>query len=138
MFKGYYRALKMGGKRTQYGGNIYRNKPMYDDALRYALSIPGRIRAGLFEPVASLKSKGHADRDIGRSQAALSEGNRYENMEPLQPDPAPSPNTSGSASTSKAAAKAEVAAPIDDAPSASDTPAVESQGSLFDIGGDDA
>jgi len=90
--KGYYRSLNPK-KRTWEGGKIERHKPNYEDALRYALSIPGRIRAGLFEPVASHKSGGwlswHAGREIARSAAQLSEGNRYEDVEPLQPEPAP-------------------------------------------------
>ncbi len=88
--KGYYRSLKPKKKPTQHGGLILRDKPKYDNALRYALSIPGRIRAGLFEPVASMKLKKwapwHADRDIARSEAVLSEGNRYEDLEPLGGD----------------------------------------------------
>jgi len=90
MSLGYYRSLKPSKRRTQYGGKIQRDKPKYDDALRYALSIPGRIRAGLFEPVASMKSKGwapwHADRDIARSKAELSDGNRYDDVAPLGGD----------------------------------------------------
>ena len=49
MSLGYYRSLKPSKKRIQYGGRIERHKPNYDAALAYALSIPGRIRAGLFE-----------------------------------------------------------------------------------------
>lgn len=87
MSLGYYRSLKPSKRRTQYGGKIERHKPKYGDALRYALSIPGRVRAGMFEPVASLKSGGwapwHAGRDIARSQAKLSEGNRYDDLAPV-------------------------------------------------------
>jgi RecB family exonuclease len=91
--KGYYRSLKPKKKPTQHGGLIERHKPKYDNALHYALSIPGRIRAGLFEPVASAKSKGwapwHAGRDIARSATKLAGGNRYEDVHPLLPEPAP-------------------------------------------------
>lgn len=103
MSLGYYRSLKPSKKRTQYGGKIERHKPNYDAALGYALSIPGRIRAGLFEPVASLKSGGwapwHASRDIARSEAKMPEGNRYEHVEPLSPARASGIQSAADAST---------------------------------------
>jgi RecB family exonuclease len=127
MSSGYYRSLKMTSKRTQYGGKITRGSAVYGDALRYALSIPGRIRAGLFEPVAGMKSKGwapwHAGRDIGRSQAQLADGNRFDDVTPLQPDPAPEVAPEPAAESPVEAAAEPAAAPA--------------QGSLFDIGGDD-
>ncbi|NKB86733.1 MAG: hypothetical protein GKS06_00735 [Acidobacteria bacterium] len=93
MSRGYYRSLKPSAKRTQYGGNIDRHKPIYDEVLRYALSIPGRVRGGLFEPVAGVRSKGWAPwypaRDIARSRAQLGEGNRFIDFVAVAPAAAP-------------------------------------------------
>jgi RecB family exonuclease len=87
---GYYRSLKLAKRPTQYAGKVQRSDDKYGDALRFALSIPGRVRAGLFEPVLSFKAgswaRWHPDRDVARSKAQLREGNRYDGSEPLQPD----------------------------------------------------
>ena len=99
---GYYRSLKKVKKPMQYGGKIKRSQSEYDDALRFALSIPRRIRAGLFEPTRSMKGGGWPlwapGRDVTRSQAELAEGNRYEDVTPLSPEPAPAVSASKSAS----------------------------------------
>ena len=80
---GFYRSLKKGsGKYTQYAGKIRRSDTKYDASLRFALSIPGRIRAGLFEPVRSLRAGRwpayEPDRGIARSAAHLPEGSRFD------------------------------------------------------------
>ena len=81
---GFYRSLKKasGGKYTQYAGKVRRSDDKYDAALRFALSIPGRIRAGQFEPVRSLRAGKwpayEPDRGIARSTARLPEGNRFD------------------------------------------------------------
>ncbi len=80
---GFYRSLKKGGgKYTQYAGKIRRNEAKYDVALQFALSIPGRIRAGMFEPVRSLRAGRwpayEPDRGIARSAAQLPEGSRFD------------------------------------------------------------
>jgi len=136
MSLGYYRSLKPSKRRLQYGGRIERRQAKYDDALRYALSIPGRIRDGLFEPVASMKSKGwapwHADRDVARSEAELSEGNRYEHAEPLSPEPAPG------AGSPPDDLSLEDTPPQQTPPAGVDDESAEAQGTLFELGSDDA
>ncbi len=80
---GFYRSLKKRGpKYTQYAGKIRRTEAKYEAALRFALSIPGRIRAGMFEPVRSHRAGEwpayEPDRGIARSAARLPEGNRFD------------------------------------------------------------
>lgn len=160
---GYYRSLKPAKKPTQYAGKIKRTEGKYSDALRYALSIPGRIREGLFEPVLSNKSRGwaswYAGRDIARSQAELQDGNRYEHLEPLQPeradidvsamqqmmrDAAARPGASAppppaAAAPAGPAAPAAPAAPADPAADAAADPAAPARLPFDDpSGGDDA
>jgi RecB family exonuclease len=80
---GFYRSLKKSGsKYTQYAGKIRRREAKYDAALRFALSIPARVRAGMFEPVRSLRAGKwpayEPDRGVARSAATLLEGNRFD------------------------------------------------------------
>ena len=57
-----YRGIQKPGK-PQNGGQILFGKPEYEKALSLALSIPSRVRRGLFEAVASAKG-GWNDWDI--------------------------------------------------------------------------
>ena len=76
-----YRAITKPGS-PQNGGRVVVGKPLYDGALKLALSIPGRVRAGLFEAVASANKKRWMDWDppieIRRTGAVLPDGNRFE------------------------------------------------------------
>jgi RecB family exonuclease len=77
--RGRYRSIRSPGS-PQDGGLILYGSEMYDNALALAFSIPGRVRAGRFEPVASRKG-GWRDWDaaleIRRTAAAIREGHRF-------------------------------------------------------------
>ena len=80
---GFYRSLrKARGRYTQHAGKIQRDDANYDVALQFALSIPGRIRSGMFEPVRSLRAGRwpayEPDRGIARSAAHLLVGSRFD------------------------------------------------------------
>jgi len=77
--RGRYRAIKSPNK-PQNGGLIERGTAEFDQALALALSIPGRVRAGLFEPVASRKGgwqNWDVELHVRRTGAKLGEGHRF-------------------------------------------------------------
>ena len=71
--QGHYRALKKPGKPAS-GAAIKVGSDEYQLALAHAMSVPTRVRAGLFEPVMA-PSQGwapyHPGAEITRSRAAL-------------------------------------------------------------------
>jgi hypothetical protein len=79
--KARYRAIKKPGNPKN-GAEIHATKDGFEDALRFAFSIPSRIRAGLFEPVLARVVKSWRPRDpeleIARSRAVIREGSRFD------------------------------------------------------------
>lgn len=75
-----YRALRSPGKpANKYDLKFSRVEP----TLRLALSIPGRVRAGLFEAVQAASAKiasWQPGRDITRNEASLVDGTRFDRL----------------------------------------------------------
>ncbi len=77
-----YRSIKNPG-HPQNGGHVRFGEERYERALSMALSIPGRVRAGCFEAVASWKGgwvPWDPKPEIRRNAAQLSGGHRFEDF----------------------------------------------------------